>query len=114
MEVYRARLLLCSLGVYALRVASGCILPADGQPPPVSLNFPPEIDLTTLDPPAPVFYQNVDEQTGQNCEFNIEFHVRERDNCFVAMRVIADNRQPYVTLLHEDDDVKLADRFPEQ
>src|SRR5687767_11914163 len=108
MQPQRARLLLLLLSVCTLHNAIGCILPPEGIAPPVSYNFPPEIDLQTLDPFTPVFFQAVDEQAGEDCLFEIQFDVIERNDCFVGYRLVADNNTPGVRVLIQDNDVGLA------
>jgi hypothetical protein len=123
MEVTRARVLLSRnvmRGLGAVMVSmitsglhSGCLIPPDGHVVPRTQNFPPEIEIETLDPPDMLFIQNHDFEKG-NCLFDLAATIKERENCFVDIRLVADNRRPSVHVLYEDYDVRLSPRTQTQ
>lgn len=87
---------------------SGCLIPPERGELPVTQNFPPEIDLETLDPPTPKFVVEVNAQQGEPCPFDLAVTITERDNCYVEVRLVADNKFSSVSLLHYAETVRLG------
>src|SRR5690349_12728824 len=96
MRAPRARLLLLALSAMSVASQSACLVPPDGERPATPTRTPPVFDLESLNPATPVFTVNVDEAGRQDCRFDLEATIEEVDNCFVGVRVVADNRTPFV------------------